>query len=194
METFKYKDVEFQYVDNKVRNTIVLNLYRENKLLNDFYGESIADCIEQAKKWLDIKMGGLEKTNSDKVVDEHGNYILVSDNNEVTLFLASESKTRKMGTINKVDSNFIVTRKKEVHLHRNTNSYGFNYRFLQENKSFSFILLKEFVDRKVITYRIPKNIVMNNGNFQLYSKQGFELQIFLTLEEIETYKIDEKEK
>jgi hypothetical protein len=78
-----------------------------------------------------------------------------------------------------------VMRERSKHLFRKFNAYGFNHHILANATLFDHVLLKE--DNGV--YNVPKEVILEKGKFMNFKNHGgFELQIFLPLDEIEKYK------
>lgn len=102
---------------------------------------------------------------------------------ELYLFVFKEKKERKLGIVDKESRTLFVNRERTKHLHRNSNSYGFNYMLLKEAQSFDFIMLKD----EITTYKIPRQAVLDYGDFLHFKQQGFEKQIFVPLSILETY-------
>jgi hypothetical protein len=131
----------------------------------------------------------MELTYPMKVVDKTGNYLLVSRANNgnllIELKLMFEKRTRIIGTVD-VDAKVLyVERKRSEHLHRKTQSYGFNDTVLQIGKKFNYVLLTDDRGR----YKIPKQTIFDYGRYLQFKKQGFETQIFLRLAIIEKYRL-----
>ncbi len=74
------------------------------------------------------------------------------------------------------------------HLHRISNSYGFNYQLLDEAKKFDFVRIIA-ADAE---YKIPRTEILSKGSFLFFKEQGFERQIFVKLEELNNFKRPEK--
>lgn len=95
-----------------------------------------------------------------------------------------QKKQRRIGFIDRKKKTFVVTRNREKHLYRKTNSYGFNYHIISKAKTFDTILLKDEYGE----YEFPVSKLLEHGKTVLhFAQQGFELQIFLPLEIIEMY-------
>lgn len=78
-----------------------------------------------------------------------------------------------------------VMRERSKHLFRKFNAYGFNHYILANATLFDHVLLKE--DNGV--YKVPKEVILEKGKFMNFKNHGgFELQIFLPLNEIEKHK------
>jgi hypothetical protein len=121
------------------------------------------------------------------IMDNMANALICYHDGNVTLTLASEGRTRKLGVIK--DKMLFVDRDSSKHLHRKSNSYGFNYFILKKSKSFDSIAINE--DDSAL-YIVPKDIVLNMGKVMYFknSEDGnsFEVQIFLNRDIIKTYK------
>jgi hypothetical protein len=119
--------------------------------------------------------------------DDHDNSLLVYNNGKTILIklkLASENRTRSLGSVNIKNKSLSVTRKKERHLVRTINSYGFNHYVLESAITFKFVKLKD----ETASWKIPVKYILENGKFLFFKGQGFEKQIFISLEQLNQYK------
>ena len=119
--------------------------------------------------------------------DDFGNIVFVK-NNEIRLRIKGRERVRKLFDINKPLNLISCRRDRKKHLHIKSDSYGFNWHVLMRANKVENVLLK---DREGV-YLIPIRHILNRGQFMHFKKQKFELQIFLTLEEINKYKTDGK--
>lgn len=115
--------------------------------------------------------------------DKSGNKIMVSKN---TLFLklASENHNRNIGTVVPESDWFHVTRESE-HLLRKANAYGFNYQIISMFRKYRNVLLTAPEGN----FLIPMDEILTYGSFLWFKEQGFERQIFFTLEQINPFRI-----
>jgi hypothetical protein len=124
-----------------------------------------------------------------QIKDEAGNIIESIHKGSIAslrLKLASETYFRQLGSINMKTRQLELVRERSKHLFRKFNAYGFNHHVLNKATLFDHILLKD--DKGV--YNVPKEIILEKGKFMNFKNHGgFELQIFLPLNEIENYKI-----
>ena len=121
------------------------------------------------------------------VSDDYGNLIISKNNGKrivVKLKLISEKTYRTIGTINKSTKAIRIVRKKSMHLLNKANAYGFNYNFLSSAKQFNIVNLEDEYSR----WKIPVEFILTNGEFLFFKEQGFEKQIFITLQKIEQFK------
>lgn len=122
---------------------------------------------------------------SQQLADKSGNKLIITMSGNVFLKLTKEKRQRKLGFIDRAKKTFIITRKREKHLHRKTNSYGFNHHLISKSKTFDKILLKDEFGE----YQFPISKVLDHGRtFMQFSQQGFELQVFMPLEIIELHR------
>lgn len=119
-----------------------------------------------------------------RIPDKDGNEILVNDGRRILLRLASEKKARRIGEINS-KKQLVVHRKRMIHLHYKSQSYGFNHYIIDNAKKFKHVLLIDERGR----YLIPNKVILKKGEFLYFKQIGFELQIFLSLEIINQYKL-----
>lgn len=121
--------------------------------------------------------------------DAQGN-IITADNNGKTavlsLKLASESKSRKLGIIDIEKRTFEVKRVYSKHLFRKFNAYGFNHKILSETKLFDTIILSDDFNK----WKFPVSLVLEKGKFLNFSKGGFELQVFIELSELKNFEVE----
>lgn len=121
------------------------------------------------------------------VMDNNSNCLLYFQDGKVGLWLETEQRDRNLGVIK--EKTLFVKRDSEKHLHRKSNSYGFNYNLLKMLKLFDKIVLTEDNENM---YVMPKDIILNMGKVMYFknSEDGnsFEVQIFLNRDIIKTYK------
>lgn len=121
------------------------------------------------------------------VVDENGNALIHYFSGTIELTLATEGKPRRLGHVK--DKVFFVERSLSKHLHRKSNSYGFNYYFLKKSKSFTQVCLMEDGEN---FYSIPRDTITSYGKVLHFKNSAdgnsFELQIFLNRDIITRYK------
>lgn len=122
--------------------------------------------------------------------DNQGNNLIIRRKGKfITLFLklASESFNRNIGRINTDTKVLHIKRKKGLHLFRKLNAYGICYQILEDGKLFEKVRIKDENDE----WLIPKSWITDKENKTLLhfkGNGGFELQVFLPLEEIEQFK------
>lgn len=122
--------------------------------------------------------------------DNQGNNLIIRRNGKfisLMIRLATENFNRKVGKINVETKVLHVKRVRSKHLFRKLNAYGFCYRIIEEGKLFDKIRLKD----DNCEWLIPKSWITDNENKKLLhfkGNGGFELQVFLPLEEIEQFK------
>lgn len=109
---------------------------------------------------------------------------------KIYLKLFSESKKRLIGMVTRSTKTIHFKRKRDIHLFRKTESYGFNYWLLSSQSYMEWVDLK---DDYGYNWKIPIKYVLDNGKFLHFASCGFERQIFLTLEELDKFKIHEYE-
>lgn len=120
--------------------------------------------------------------------DEYGNLILIRNNGArliLSLKLRAETRSRRLGIVNLAQRTFQVKRTREKHLFRKMGGYGFNFNLLQQAKLFDKVRLKD----DFCEWLIPKDFILTNGKFlNFINSGGFELQIFVSLSDIEQFK------
>jgi hypothetical protein len=119
------------------------------------------------------------------------NGLIDTDNNRIYrketaiyLKLKNESFSRKLGEIDTDKKTLTVNRKYETHLHRKSDSFGFNYSLLKQATLFNLVVL---ITNKDEVFHIPLEYILEKGDFIYFKEQGFEKQIFLKLELIKEF-------
>ena len=120
--------------------------------------------------------------NSSIIIPDKFNNSIIISGNIISIKLKSESRKREIGVINPQERYFAVNRIREKHLFRKNNSYGFNHYILQNAKKFDKIKLSDDFG----TWLIPIKLILEKGSFLHFNKNGFELQIFLPLDVIQS--------
>ena len=119
--------------------------------------------------------------------DEFGNLIICKNNGVrilISLKLRAEEKYRRIGVINMARKTIEMKRKRAFHLFYTTNSYGFNHKLLADAKRFEWVRLSD----ETTEWKIPVKFILDNGSFLNFKdKGGFELQIFVTLEQLKQF-------
>ncbi len=108
----------------------------------------------------------------------------------IYLKLLSESKKRLIGTVTRSTKTIHFKRKKAPHLFRKGNAYGMNYWILSSQTYMEWVNLSDDCGGN---WKIPIKYILDNGKFLQFSEKGFEKQLFLSLEELEQFKIHEYE-
>ena len=128
------------------------------------------------------------------IKDSYGNAIY-DKNNTIFLALAEGSRLLRIAKINKAKNALEMFRDYEQHLFKKANSYGFNYELLVATK-LKYVLLKTTIclpnkHIKKEEFLIPIDVLIEKGEFLFFKQQGFEIQIFLSLEKLEKYRLKE---
>lgn len=116
--------------------------------------------------------------------DEYGNK-LYRRKDTIFLQLTTEERPRKLGVIDEEYQVIVINRDPSKHLHRLSNSYGFNFQLLKNATVFNSIRL--IIENE--HYLIPISLIKEKGKFLFFKQQGFEKQVFLDLDEILNCKI-----
>lgn len=106
----------------------------------------------------------------------------------ITLHLKGSRKGRNIGRVRLADRTLEVERKREKHLMKKGNAYGFNEYVMRNAKTFDKIELKDDYG----TYMIPRQLIINMGNYLHFKEEGFERQLFLPLHIISNLKIKDQ--
>lgn len=106
------------------------------------------------------------------MVDEYNNK-LYREGNQVWLELDSLSHRKNLGTI--ITNNTLRTwRNYDNHLHRKSNSFGFNLKLLKSGwfKDVTLVTNRDEV------FHVSVADILKNGKVLFFKQQGFEKQIF----------------
>lgn len=126
--------------------------------------------------------------NTALVEDSFGNGIIVrrgGNTLRLSIRLNGADKERKIGEIDMQARTLTVTRTRAKHLLQKGNAYGLNHKLIAEATRFDTVRIVDDYGR----WDIPREYILENGKFLLFAKQGFELQIFISLEQIEPFKL-----
>ena len=128
--------------------------------------------------------------NSAYIEDTCGNRIIVNRNNQrltVSIQLANNAlnpKPKYIGDIDMTNRTLIVKRSRMKHLLIKRNAYGLNHKLITEATRFDTVrIIDEFS-----TWNIPREFIVENGQPLLFTRYCHELQIFISLEQIEQFK------
>lgn len=120
--------------------------------------------------------------------DEVGNVLYVNTrglNPSIYLKLKVEKRERLIGTLSEKHKFMQVKRKKAKHLHRKSDSYGFNHYVLSNAQRFNKVKVCDDDGQ----YMVPVKRILQDGEFLFFNAKGFELQIFLKMDIIRGYKL-----
>lgn len=101
--------------------------------------------------------------------------------------LPTEKHRRHVGTINVNTRTLHLHRSKTKHLLIKANAYGYNHYILSEGTLFDDVVIHEEETSKI--YSVNKQFILNEGIFLHFKTQGFERQIFTTLEWLSYYEV-----
>jgi hypothetical protein len=123
-----------------------------------------------------------------RMKDEFGNELISEQTNDnILLYLALKEenyRNRKLGVISKDKRIFEVKREREKHLFKKLDAYGFNYHVLKNAQAFDRVLLRD----EYSTWLIPREFILEDGKIMNFKNNGgFELQIFVSLENINQF-------
>jgi len=116
------------------------------------------------------------------------NYLTIKENNKIIILrlkLEAHTKQRLIGTVTKSTRTIEMRRKRDIHLFRKGNAYGFNDFVLRNQTTFDLVRLND----ETTNWVIPVKYILENGTYLEFSKVGFELQRFLSLEQLEIFRI-----
>jgi len=119
------------------------------------------------------------------IIDDLAGNKLIINGNRILIKFVRERSAKLIGVINLENRFMFVRRTRSKHLFKKLNAYGFCYRVISEAKKFDFIKLSD----EFGTYIIPRKVMLEEGEFLHFKKQGFELQIFVNLFTLNRYKL-----
>lgn len=123
-----------------------------------------------------------------KIIDDEGNYIIANKGEKVislSIKLQSESYKRKIGRIDIQERILYIERKREKHLLRKLGAYGLCYKIIQDGKTFDWVRLSDNYEE----WKIPRSFLLEAKCLHFVGNGGFELQVFISLENIKQFKI-----
>jgi hypothetical protein len=118
--------------------------------------------------------------------DQEGNFFeIINDGDTIIIFLKlkKEKKKREIGIIYVSQSTLFITRNREKHLFRKNQSYGFNEYIISKATKFEYVRFND----EFISALIPRKVILEKGSYLHFKENGFERQLFLSLEEINKY-------
>lgn len=100
-----------------------------------------------------------------------------------------KGKPKCIGTYDENRKALYVVRTKSKHLHKNSDSYGFNHDMLEELFGIcDVVIITEKDGKNIYVYTIPFFELMRNRFFLHFKKQGYERQVFIKHSIISNYK------
>jgi hypothetical protein len=124
-------------------------------------------------------------------IDMENSLIIKSNDRLINIKLHLKGdKPREIGTITKSTRTIEMRRTQSKHLFRKGNAYGFNDYVLRNSQTFDWIRLSDDLGNH---WKIPKAFIIENGSFLHFKQVGFERQRFLSLEQLEPYRVHENE-
>jgi hypothetical protein len=130
---------------------------------------------------------GLDRIQMINNRDKNGNL----NTKVLNLQLKSEDyKNRRIGTMTLSTKVIKIKRDRSKHLYRIGNAYGFNDYVLRNAKYFDTVWLQDEYQE----WKVPVRFILENGKHLFFKQQGFEIQVFVTLEQLNDFKIDTKER
>ena len=124
-------------------------------------------------------------------IDEQ-NTLLIKSNDKLIIvkLLLKNMKPRMIGTVTKSTRTIEMKRKRGKHLHYMSNSYGFNDYILREQTTFDWVRLSDDLGNH---WKIPVSYILEKGKYLNFKGQGFELQRFVSLENLEQFRVKAEE-
>lgn len=122
-----------------------------------------------------------------KSVDQFGNKLNIQEQagvKSITIKLVN-GQERRIGSIK--GNEYFVSRIYEKHLFRKFNAYGINS-WVLSYFDVDVVVLREFKhDEDSRIFRIPKQVILDEGKYLTFSDKGFEKQIFIPLDILYKY-------
>lgn len=115
-----------------------------------------------------------------------------SSGKTITIYLnlqADGTRKRKVGVVTISTRTIVIRRNRTEHLFRAGNAYGFNSHLLHNTKTFDTIQLSD----EYQNWKVPVKFILENGEYLMFKQQGFEKQIFVSLEQLADFKVLPKE-
>lgn len=178
--------------------------YTEGNSINDYtYIKSDKFWYANPKIEFNLEFHPLEFNNEGKddkgntirsfFIDDSGlNKLMVKQNDKLIILTLKlgNLKPRRIGTVTKSTRTIEMRRKRGIHLFRNGNAYGFGYYVLKNQTSIDYIRLS---DDTGCHWKIPVPYLLAKGKFLHFKNQGFELQKFLSLEDLKQFEVQPEE-
>jgi len=124
--------------------------------------------------------------------DEGGNKLQIKQNDKLIILtlLLKDDKPRRIGTVTKSTRTIEMKRKRATHLFRKGNAYGFCHYVLNNQTTIDWVRLSDDTETH---WKIPVKFILDNGRFLFFKEQGFEKQLFVSLEELEQFIVKPEE-
>jgi hypothetical protein len=106
----------------------------------------------------------------------------------ITLHLKGSKRGRNIGRVRLADRVLEVERKRDKHLMQKAQAYGFNEYVIRNGKTFDRIELRDDYG----TYLFPRQLVIDMGRYLHFKEEGFEKQMFLSINIISNHKTENK--
>ncbi len=116
----------------------------------------------------------MENNKSLELVKSNSQYIY-------SVKLNLEQQTRYIAKLNTVGDGTILIKRTAKHLFRKTNSLGVNYQLLADERIHYKWIIFDYCGKQ---YTSTREYFLNKGQAFQFSKKGFELQIFVPLDEL----------
>jgi hypothetical protein len=124
-------------------------------------------------------------------IDENNTLLIRSNDKLIIVKLKlKDMKPRMIGTVTKSTRTIEMKRKRDKHLHFMTNSYGFNDYILREQDSFDWVRLSDDLGNH---WKIPVSYILEKGTYLNFKQKGFELQRFVSLANLEQFRVRPEE-
>jgi len=120
------------------------------------------------------------------VQDGVGNKLYMKGHS-IYIKLVSENVSRRIGDLDYDRERLNIIRKQSVHLFRAGNAYGFNDTIIKTATKFKEIFL--MITDTDESFIIPLSVFKTDGKYLNFKQQGFELQIFLSVNIINQFKV-----
>lgn len=126
-------------------------------------------------------------------LDKSGlNYLIIKQNDKlIHLYLKLNTlRQRFVGTVTKSTRTVEMRRENKKHLFYKMNAYGFNDYILRHQNTFDWVRLSDDLGNH---WKIPVSFILEKGTYMNFSKVGFELQRFVSLSDLEQFRVKDEE-
>lgn len=124
--------------------------------------------------------------------DSSKNYLIIKSNNKIiklTLKLEKDNFSRYIGRVTKSTKTLELKRERAKHLFVKGNAYGFNDYILRNAHSFNMVRLSDEYSH----WKVPVEYILKEGEYLHFAGNGLELQRFVSLENLEKFKVHKNE-
>ncbi len=120
--------------------------------------------------------------------DDCGNALIISPNEDKTIdvFLTFANELKRERYIGKIDPEkriLYISCVRGLALNHKYQAYGFCDKIIRYATKFDWVILRDDVQ----TFKVPVSDIIKHGQHLVTKQQGFEKQIYITLEKLQEY-------